>query len=87
MSPSMGIIKQGLTRYQIKTGEFALSEDHHIKESALKKGRLELKPKIQSCLDEDGTLVVVLFGWDNPDPKEQFREKFVAELIAIDPKC
>ncbi len=86
-----GIVKQGLTRYQIKTGEFVLSEDHHIKEilfrvSALKKGRLELKPKIQSCLDEDGTLVVVLFGWDNPDPKEQFREKFVAELIAIDPK-
>ena len=30
-SSGQGIIKQGLTRYQIKTGNFSLSKEDHIK--------------------------------------------------------
>ena len=65
-----GIIKQGLTRYQIKTGGFSLSREGDIKAILFSEGNHALKPKIKSCLDRNGTFVIVLFGCDNPEAQE-----------------
>lgn len=84
ISGGQGIIKQGLTRYQIKTGDFSL-DDTHVKKILFKDKSVELKPRVKSCLDRDGTFVVVLFGWDNPDTSDnQITEKFKKELTSID---
>ena len=64
-----GIIKAGLTRYQIKAGNISLTESS-AKDILLKEKSTEIKPKIKSCLDKDGTLVIVLFGSDNPETKD-----------------
>ena len=76
-SGGQGIVKQGLTRYQIKTGNFPLSNESHIKSILFKDKTNELKPRVKSCLDKDGTLIIVLFGWDNPETKDdQLVDKF-----------
>lgn len=86
-SSGQGIIKQGLTRYQIKTGNFSLSNESHIKSILFKDNTNELKPRVKSCLDKDGTLIIVLFGWDNPETKDdQLVNKFKEKLILIDRK-
>ncbi len=86
-SGGQGIIKQGLTRYQIKTGDFSLSNESHIKSILFKDQTYELKPRVKSCLDKDGTLIIVLFGWDNPETKDdQLVNKFKENLILIDQK-
>jgi hypothetical protein len=42
---------------------------------------------VKSCLDKDGTLIIVLFGWDNPETKDdQLVNKFKEKLILIDRK-
>jgi len=75
-----GIIKKGITRYQIKSGDFSPTESN-IKSILCKDGTDELKDRIKSCLDKDGTLVIVFTGWDNPDATDdngisnKFREK------------
>ncbi len=87
VSGGQGIIKQGLTRYQIKTGDFSLGDDSHIKKILFKDGSTELRPRVKSCLDKNGTLVVVLFGWDNPETKDdQLINKFKEKLTRIDHK-
>ena len=79
-----GIIKQGLTRYQIKSGDFSPSSDTDVKSILFRTGSMELKPKVKSCLDRDGTLIIVLFGWDNPEQEdEQHIGKFKARLVGI----
>src|SRR3972149_7847309 len=86
-SGGQGIIKQGLTRYQIKTGNFSLSNESHIKSILFKDTTNELKPRVKSCLDKEGTLIIVLFGWDNPETKDdQLVNKFKEKLILIDRK-
>ena len=86
-SGGQGIVKQGLTRYQIKTGNFSLSNESHIKSILFKDKTNELKPIVKSCLDKDGTLIIVLFGWDNPETKDdQLVDKFKENLILIDQK-
>lgn len=81
-----GLIKEGLTRYQIKTGDFSLTEAH-IKDILFKNDTKELKPRVKSCLDKNGTLVVVLFGWDQPQTEDdKFIERFKKILVDIDPK-
>lgn len=83
-SNGQGFIKQGLTRYQIKTGDFSPTRKTNIKSILFKEGSKELKPKIKSCLDRNGVLVVVLFGWDNPEIKDdQLINNFREELITI----
>jgi hypothetical protein len=87
VSRGQGIIKQGLTRYQIKTGDFSLSREDDIKRILFKQGTSELKPRVKSCLDRDGTLVIVLFGWDGSERvDEQHVSKFKKKLGAIDAK-
>lgn len=87
VSGGQGIIKQGLTRYQIKIGNFSLGDNSHVKKILFKDRSTELKPRIKSCLDKDGTLVVMLFGWDNPETKdEQLINKFREKLVRINQK-
>ncbi len=85
ISGGQGLIKKGLTRYQIKSGEFSLRSDRHIKDILFKSVSNQLKPRIKSCLDRNGTLIIVLFGSDNPERKDdQVKEKFRKKLIDID---
>ena len=80
-----GLIKKGLTRYQIKTGAFSLSGTAEIKDILFRSGTTELKPRIKSCLNSDGTLVMVLFGSDNPEREDdQTKQKFIAVLKGVD---
>ena len=44
-----GIIKKGLTRYQIKTGNFSLKNDSQIREILFNDAG-KLKPRVKSCL-------------------------------------
>lgn len=82
---TQGIIKQGLTRYQIKTGRFSLSGDSDIRALLLRANRNELKPRIKTCLDQGGTLVAVLFGSDNPEQCDgQVKGRMLDILRGID---
>lgn len=82
-----GLIKSELTRYQIKTGKFSLETDSDIKAILFKENSKELKPRIKSCFEKAGTLVVVLFGFDNPDSEDdKLRNKFQQFLTAVDEK-
>ncbi len=79
-----GIIKPGLTRYQIKTGNFSLSGDGDIRKILFKENSSELKPRIKTCLDLEGVLVVVLFGSDNPEREDQeVIDKFKEQLTTV----
>lgn len=79
----LGIISQGLTRYQIKTGNFSLSTNRNIK-SILFDNNRKLKPKIKTCLEKNGTLIIVLFGWDCPDSgDEQYENKFKDKIKEV----
>src|SRR6266516_2714018 len=55
-----GIIKPGLTSYQIKTGEYSLRKKENIKKILFtpKSKGVELEPRVKACLNRDGTLVV-----------------------------
>ena len=77
-----GIIKKGLTRYQIKSGDFHCT-DSGIKSILFKEKSSELKDRIKSCLDKKGTLVIIFTGWDNPDSTDdnQITEKFKKQLM------
>ena len=70
----MGIIKQGKTCYQIKSGtEFKPWQEAVIKEELFGSKTPEcenLKESIQNCFDVDGTYVLVCTGID-PVPKDQ----------------
>lgn len=82
-----GLIKQGLTRYQIKSGKFSLTKDQNIKSILFRNKSNQLRPRIKSCLDKNGTLVIVLFGWDNPDVEDnQLEKKFREKLISVNKK-
>ena len=82
-----GLIKTGLTRYQIKTGAFSFSGTADIKDVLFRGGTSVLKPRIKSCLDSDGTLVVVLFGSDNPDTSDdQAKQKLIGILREVEEK-
>lgn len=83
-----GVIKLGITRYQIKTGKFSPRRSGDVNEILFgsKKKGTQLRPKIKSCLEHGGTFVVVLFGWDDPDLLEdKAREIFRSRLGEVDP--
>lgn len=83
-SSSQGLIKNGLTRYQIKTGKFSSETDSQIKAILFKEDSKELKPRVKSCFDKAGTLVVVLFGFDNPDSEDdKLKNKFKQILATV----
>lgn len=87
VSGGQGIIKLGWTRYQIKTGDFSLNRQENIKDLLFRDNSTELKPRIKSCFDNDGTLVIVLFGWDDPETKDdQLVDKLRKQLESVDQK-
>ena len=73
-----GLIKPGVTRYQVKTGSFSLSREADIKHILLRESSRskpdpstdDLQPRVRGCFEHGGTLVIVLFGYDNPDRHE-----------------
>ena len=71
-----GIIKPGLTCYQIKTGNYSLRDKDNVRKLLCTPGSkgTVLEPRVKDCLDRDGTFIVVLFGWDKPAVK---RDEFV----------
>lgn len=84
---SQGIIKNGLNRYQIKTGNFSPNTVSNVEDILFIEDTKVLKPRIKSCLDKNGRLVIVLFGWDNPDRTDnECINKFKEILEAIDKK-
>lgn len=86
VSGGQGIIKDGLTRYQIKAGAFTL-RDSDVKDILFVKGKAELKPRIKTCIEQNGTLVIMFFAWDNPDKMDnQCRNKFIEILKSVDSK-
>lgn len=81
---TLGVIYKGLTRYQIKTGALVPSRPSEIRDILLTENKDAIKPKVKSCFDAGGTLVVVLFGYDNPDPNENIVALFQNELSKFD---
>lgn len=66
-----GLICEGLTRYQIKTGSFSASTASDIRALLVQpkfaagshqRTKGELQPRVLSCFEKGGTFVVVLFG-------------------------
>jgi len=75
-----GLIGEGLTRYQIKTGDFAMNHSN-IRDILFIEGTNDLKPRIKTCFEKEGKLIIVLFGWDNPEKKDnQIKEIFIEQL-------
>lgn len=59
------LVKKGTTAYQFRSGAFAPARS--IPDILLaRRGDRDVKPRIRSCLEAGGTLVVMLFGWDGP---------------------
>lgn len=76
------IIKNGTTAYQIKSGNFN-NNTSGIREILFKNSN-ELKDRIKSCLDKNGTLVVAFTGWDAPDRTDgQLEDDFRNQLITV----
>lgn len=73
----IGAIKAGLTCYQVKTGSFSLANEAELKSILFRPGARrkpkigftenDLQARVRTCLDKNGTLVIVLFGVDTPD--------------------
>lgn len=90
-----GLISEGLTRYQIKTGSFSASTASDIRSLLVqpkfaKGGHLrtkdELQPRVLSCFEKDGTFVVVLFGSDLVGTADDHGATQISEFMAaIDP--
>lgn len=87
-SSTQGLIKSGLTCYQIKTGDVSLTAPAKVREILCKKeSTTVLNDRVKACLDVGGTLVVVHFGRDTPDEEDQAAVKaFKDALVAIDTK-
>src|SRR6266851_2801556 len=67
---SGGLFFRGITRYQIKTGAFSAGNKSERKKLFLKENGRELKDRIRTCFEKQGTFVAVLFGSDVPDKSE-----------------
>ena len=86
VAAGQGIIKAGTTCYQIKAGEFRPTQPANIAKILClpSPNNHELQPKVKTCLDQDGTLVVVLFGNDSPDRTDDyFHDLYVNKLSEV----
>jgi hypothetical protein len=77
ISGSVGLLQPGYNRFQIKTGDFDLHKPSKITELLFdgKGNKRKLKPRVQACLEHNGTFTVVVFGWDKPDRTDESSEK------------
>lgn len=90
-----GLISEGLTRYQIKTGSFSASTASDIRSllvqpkfavGAHQRIKEELQPRVLSCFEKSGTFVVVLFGSDLVGTADDHGVTQIREFMAaIDP--
>lgn len=90
-----GLISEGLTRYQIKTGSFSASTASDIRSLLVKpmfaagahqRTKDELQPRVLSCFEKGGTFVVVLFGSDLVGTADDHGATQISEfMVAIDP--
>ena len=55
-----GLIKKGITYYQIKSGKLNISDILFNKNG-------DLKDRIKTCFENNGTLIIMLTGYDKPD--------------------
>ena len=78
---SGGLLYPGLTRYQIKTGAFSAGNDSEMKALFLKEKSPELKDRVRSCFEKNGTFVAVLFGSDTPDRTDDELARACQEFI------
>lgn len=76
-----GLVKKGMTAYQFRTGAFVPSSSIA---GILFTRQGEVKPRIRSCIEGGGTLVVMLFGWDGAARTEDdmLAERFKRALAA-----
>lgn len=90
-----GLIFEGLTYYQIKTGSFSAStasdirsllvQPRHMKGEHQRK-KEELQSRVLSCFEKGGTFVVVLFGSDLVGTADDHGATQISEFMAaIDP--
>ncbi|WP_172135165.1 hypothetical protein [Adlercreutzia sp. ZJ473] len=85
-SKGHGIIKQGFTCYQIKTGTADIRTANGAK--GIISTKTGICSRVKSCIESGGTLVVVLFGSDAPDREEGQSVRHVQEAIAqFMPNC
>lgn len=90
-----GLISEGLTRYQIKTGSFSASTASDIRSllvrpkfaaGSQRRTKDELEPRVLSCFEKGGTFVVVLFGSDLVGTADDHGATQISEFMAaIDP--
>lgn len=86
-SSSQGVIKPGITCYQVKAGDVSPTAPSDIKKVLCKSNAAELNDRVKACLDAGGTLVAVLFGTDVPDRKENEAVRAYQSILAeIDAK-
>ncbi len=91
-----GLISEGLTRYQIKTGSFSASTPSEIRSLLVKpefaagahqRTKQELQPRVLSCFEKGGTFVVVLFGSDLVGTADDHGATQIGQFMAaIDPE-
>lgn len=90
-----GLISEGLTRYQIKTGSFSASTPSDIRSLLVQpkfargdhqRTKDQLQPRVLSCFEKGGTFVVVLFGSDLVGTSDDHGATQITEFMtAIDP--
>lgn len=90
-----GLIFDGLTRYQIKTGKFSASIPSDIRSLLVQPKHAagnqvptkdQLQPRVRACFDMGGTFVVVLFGAELVNPEENHGVKEISDFMtAVDP--
>lgn len=90
-----GLISEGLTCYQIKTGSFSASTPSDIRSLLVQpkfaagghqRSKDELQPRVLSCFEKGGTFAVVLFGSDLVGTADDHGATQISKFMAaIDP--
>jgi hypothetical protein len=90
-----GVLREGYTCYQVKTGDFSASRKTDIKAILLRpSSRQKAKPtpgdlndRVKECLDRNGALIVALFGSDSVDRTPNATANAFRQFLAdIDPR-
>lgn len=95
VSQPAGLIFDGLTSYQIKTGKFSASIPSDIRSLLVQRKyaagnkvptKDQLQPRVRACFDKAGTFVVVLFGAELVNPAENHGVTEISDFMAaVDP--
>jgi hypothetical protein len=90
-----GLIAEGKTCYQIKTGDFSASTPSAIRSLVIQPkfaggtavpAKDQLQPRVLSCFEKGGAFVVVLFGTDLVGKTDDHGARQISDLMAsVDP--